>query len=58
MAVKIGCVDDEEILKTFVPEVEIFTRNRPNWVPAVEGAVQNWTDFGTGEGPAVAVEAN
>ncbi|KAM6477592.1 hypothetical protein HDV62DRAFT_401399 [Trichoderma sp. SZMC 28011] len=58
MAVKIGCVDDEEILKTFVPEVEIFTRNRPAWVPAVEGAVQNWTDFGTGEGPAVAVEAN
>ncbi|KAL6786283.1 hypothetical protein J3E68DRAFT_447383 [Trichoderma sp. SZMC 28012] len=58
MAVKIGCVDDEEILKTFVPEVEIFTRNRPSWVPAVEGAVQNWTDFGTGEGPAVAVAAN
>ncbi|PNP48215.1 hypothetical protein THARTR1_10356 [Trichoderma harzianum] len=58
MAVKIGCVDDEEMFKTFVPEVEIFTRNRPSWVPAVEGAAQNWTDFGTGEGPAVAVEAN
>ncbi|RFU80280.1 mss4 [Trichoderma arundinaceum] len=54
MAVKIGCVDDEDLLKTFVPDVEIFTRNRAPWVPAVEGAVQNWTDFGTGEGPEAA----
>lgn len=56
MAIKIGCVDDGDLVKSFVPEVEIFTRNRASWVPAIEGAVQNWSDFGTGEDPE-AVEA-
>ncbi|KAL9484328.1 hypothetical protein ACSS6W_003117 [Trichoderma asperelloides] len=50
MAIKIGCVDDEDLVKSFVPDVEIFTRNRASWVPAVEGAVQNWSDFGSGDG--------
>jgi hypothetical protein len=51
MAIKIGCVDDDDLVKSFVPDVEIFTRNRASWVPAIEGAVQNWSDFGTGEDP-------
>jgi hypothetical protein len=29
----------------FVPEVELFTRSRVPWVPAIEGAKQEWGDF-------------
>ena len=54
LAVKVGCidgVDGEDVPSTYVPDVEIFTRSRAPWEKAVEGAVQEWADFGSGPGP-------
>ncbi|KUJ10705.1 uncharacterized protein LY89DRAFT_674827 [Mollisia scopiformis] len=49
MVLKAGCMDDGvEATKEFVPEVEIYTRSRAPWVPAVEGSVQEWAGFGSG----------
>ncbi|KAH8802515.1 Mss4-like protein [Xylogone sp. PMI_703] len=51
VAIKVGCVDDDKVVNDYVPEVEIFTRSRAPWVAPIEGAAQNWGDFGTGERP-------
>jgi hypothetical protein len=48
LAVKIGNIDEEDAVLNYVPDVEIFTRTRPAWVKPVEGAVQEWADFGSG----------
>ncbi|KAH8595205.1 Mss4-like protein [Bisporella sp. PMI_857] len=48
LAIKVGCVDDEDMPMVYVPDVEIFTRSRVPWEKPVEGAIQNWGDFGTG----------
>jgi hypothetical protein len=46
LTVKAGCIDGEEDpASTFVPDIEIFTRSRVSWVPAIEGAVQESGDF-------------
>jgi hypothetical protein len=46
MVIKAGCIDGvEDPAKTFVPTVETFTRSRVPWVPAIEGAKQEWADF-------------
>jgi len=44
MVIKAGCVDGDAA-REFVPQVEIFTRSRLPWVPAVEGAKQEIGDF-------------
>jgi len=51
--VKVGCIDDEEgdVPKSYIPDVEIFTRSRVPWEKEVEGAEQNWADFGSGAKP-------
>lgn len=49
LAVKVGGIDDEDVVMEYVPDVEIFTRSRASWVGKVEGAVQEWGDFGSGE---------
>jgi hypothetical protein len=46
--VKVGCIDDEDVVAKYVPDVEIFTRSRVSWEPAVVGATQEWADFGSG----------
>lgn len=53
LAVKVGCIDDEEgdVPKSYIPDVEIFTRSRVPWEKEVEGAEQNWADFGSGAKP-------
>lgn len=44
--VKAGCIDSEEDpSSTFVPDIEIFTRSRVPYVPAIEGAMQLEADF-------------
>lgn len=48
LAIKVGCIDDEDVVKGYVPDIEIFTRNRAPWVQPIEGAVQEWADFGSG----------
>jgi len=48
LAVKVGGIDDEDVVLKYVPDVEIFTRSRASWVKPVEGAVQEWADFGSG----------
>lgn len=45
MVIKAGCIDGVDAAKEYVPQVEIFTRNRVPWVPAVEGAKQEVADF-------------
>jgi hypothetical protein len=46
MIIKAGCIDGvEDPAKTFVPTVEIFTRSRVPWLPAVDGAKQEWGGF-------------
>jgi hypothetical protein len=50
MAIKVGCIDTvdgvaTDVTKNYVPDVEIFTRTRVPWVPAVEGAKQEIADF-------------
>lgn len=45
MAIKAGCIDGVDAAKEFVPTVEIFTRSRVPWVPAIEGARQEIADF-------------
>jgi hypothetical protein len=48
LAVKVGCIDDEDVVANYVPDVEIFTRSRVSWEPAMVGATQEWADFGSG----------
>ena len=44
--VKAGCIDSEEDPSTtFVPDIEIFTRSRVPYVPAIEGVTQCSGDF-------------
>jgi len=38
--VKVGCLDGDDVMEKLGPKVEMFTRSRPGWVCAVEGAVQ------------------
>jgi hypothetical protein len=46
MVIKAGCLDGvQDPAKTFVPQVEIFTRSRVPWVPPIEGAAQEWASF-------------
>lgn len=46
MVIKAGCIDGvEDPAKTFVPQVEVFTRSRVPWVPAIEGAEQELAGF-------------
>lgn len=44
--IKAGCIDSEEDPSAkYVPQIEIFTRSRVPWLPAVEGALQDSGDF-------------
>jgi hypothetical protein len=43
--VKAGCIDNEDVAATFVPDIELFTRNRVPWEKPVEGARQEVADF-------------
>lgn len=45
MVIKAGCIDDEDAAMTYVPDIELFTRSRVPWVPAIEGAKQEIGDF-------------
>jgi hypothetical protein len=46
MVVKDGCIDDDgKINDEYIPDVEIFTRSRSPWIPAVERALQKVADF-------------
>ncbi|TAQ88153.1 hypothetical protein B7494_g3540 [Chlorociboria aeruginascens] len=46
ITVKAGCIDSESDPATdFIPEIEIFTRSRVPWVPAIEGVAQEEADF-------------
>jgi hypothetical protein len=46
IVIKAGCIDSEEDPSaTYVPNIEIFTRSRVPWIPAVEGALQDSGDF-------------
>jgi len=45
IVIKAGCMDGVDAAKEYVPQVEIFTRSRVPWVPAVEGAKQEIADF-------------
>jgi hypothetical protein len=46
MVIKAGCIDGvEDPAKSFVPQVEVFTRSRVPWVPPVEGAEQELAGF-------------
>jgi hypothetical protein len=39
--IKGGCIDREEDPSIVcVPKIEIFTRSRVPWIPAIEGALQ------------------
>jgi hypothetical protein len=45
-ALKVGNIDDDgKANYEYVPDVEIFTRTRAPWIPAVEGAKQEVADF-------------
>jgi hypothetical protein len=44
--IKAGTIDSEEDpSSTYVPDIEIFTRSRVPYVPAIEGAIQETADF-------------
>jgi hypothetical protein len=46
IVIKAGCIDSEEDSSTvYVPKIEIFTRSRVPWIPAIEGALQDDGDF-------------
>ncbi|KAH6682495.1 Mss4-like protein [Halenospora varia] len=45
MVIKAGCIDGVDAAKEFVPSVEIFTRSRVPWIPAIEGTKQCEGDF-------------
>jgi hypothetical protein len=46
MVIKAGCIDGvDDPAKTFVPQVEVFTRSRVPWVPPIEGAEQELASF-------------
>jgi hypothetical protein len=51
IAIKTGAIDDEDVPFSYVPDVEIFTRSRAPWVAPIDGALQEWTDFGSGSEP-------
>lgn len=36
-----GTLDDISIIDNFKSEAELFTKNRPKWISAQEGAAQN-----------------
>lgn len=43
---KAGTIDSEEDpADTYVPDIEIFTRSRAPWIPAIEGVLQESGDF-------------
>ena len=37
---QMGTLDDTSILDNFTTDAELFTKNRPKWVGAQEGAAQ------------------
>ena len=39
--VRMGCLDDAEVIEQAKPVAEFWTKRRPSWLPAVEGAIQN-----------------
>ncbi|TVY46861.1 hypothetical protein LOCC1_G002786 [Lachnellula occidentalis] len=45
IVIKAGCIDGKDAAKEYVPQVELFTRSRVPWVPAIEGAKQEVADF-------------
>ncbi|TVY32298.1 hypothetical protein LSUB1_G008468 [Lachnellula subtilissima] len=45
MVIKAGCIDGKDASSEYVPQVELFTRSRVPWVPAIEGAKQEIADF-------------
>jgi hypothetical protein len=46
IVIKAGCIDSEEDPSAaYVPNIEIFTRSRVPWIPAIEGALQDPGDF-------------
>jgi hypothetical protein len=44
-AVMIGGVNGNEVMFASKPQIEIYTRNRPEWVAAIEGAEQHEGDW-------------
>jgi hypothetical protein len=49
IVIKAGCIDSEEDPSAaYVPNIEIFTRSRVPWIPAVECALQDPGDFSKG----------
>lgn len=45
-AIKVGCIDDGgKMNREYVPDIEIFTRSRVPWLPAVETAKQEIGNF-------------
>ncbi|KAE8441419.1 hypothetical protein EG329_004975 [Mollisiaceae sp. DMI_Dod_QoI] len=51
MVIKAGCIDGIDATTDYVPDVEIFTRSRAPWIPAIESAKQEWADFESGPKP-------
>lgn len=48
ITIKAGCIDlpeGRDVATEYVPEIELFTRSRVPWVPAIEGAKQEVADF-------------
>jgi hypothetical protein len=45
MVIKAGCIDGVDAAEEYKPDVEVFTRSRVSWVPAIEGAKQEIADF-------------
>jgi hypothetical protein len=46
ITVKAGCIDSkEDPAAPYVPDIEIFTRSRVPWVPAIEDVAQKSGDF-------------
>ncbi|PQE28677.1 hypothetical protein CJF32_00003854 [Rutstroemia sp. NJR-2017a WRK4] len=45
IVIKAGCMDSKTAVEDFKPDIEIFTRTRASWVPAIEGAKQELGDF-------------
>ncbi|KAK6434189.1 hypothetical protein LTR95_009629 [Oleoguttula sp. CCFEE 5521] len=49
-ALKVGNIDSErqdggKVNKEYIPDIEIFTRNRAPWITPVKGATQAEADF-------------
>jgi len=46
IVIKAGWIDSEEDPSAkYIPDIEIFTRSRVPWIPALEGALQDSGDF-------------